>query len=430
VGLVPLGGDRLGVANPLDNNELWRSQLVTDTTTGVFPTTRAEGCPFDPAVGYAGLRAADGLTKLSCPAGVDAYVLSSYDQVRDLLNDPRLSSRGAVSNHVVVDRELTADAPPGSIIHLDGPAHSRLRRLLTAEFTVKRMRALREYVSELIESHLDEMLAKGGPVDLVQGFALPIPSLVICELLGVPYADRERFQSHSVILISTDATTEQAQTAVDDLSEYIAGLVTAKMQQPADDLLSRLIQRGNESEQPLSRQELITLSISLLIAGHETTANMIGLSTLALLRNPEQLATLRDDPSLVESAVEEMLRYLSIVQYGLLRYATEDIEYGDETIKAGEWLVAALASGNRDESVFPDADTIDVRRNPATHLAFGYGAHQCIGQQLARVELQEVFSRLYRRIPNLRLAVPFEEIRFKHNALAYGVEALPVTWDA
>ena len=219
------------------------------------------------------------------------------------------------------------------------------------------------------------------------------------------------------------------QASNEAVQNYIAGLVMAKMQQPGDDLLSRLIQRGNESEQPLTVPELITLGLSLLVAGHETTANMIGLSTLALLRNPEQLAVLREDPSLAESAVEEMLRYLSIVQWGLLRYATEDIEYGEETIKAGDWLVAALASGNRDETVFPDAASIDVRRNPTAHLAFGFGAHQCIGQQLARVELQEVFSRLYRRIPTLRLAVPFEELKFKDNALAYGVRALPVTWE-
>ncbi len=302
--------------------------------------------------------------------------------------------------------------------------------MITSEFTVKRMRALREYVADLVESHIDAMLAKGGPVDLYEDFALPIPSLVICELLGVPYADRDRFQSHSVILVSIDASPELVQATADDLSEYIAGLVVAKTEQPTDDLLSRLIQRGQESDQPLTVQELVTLGLTLLLAGHETTANMIGLSTLALLRNPDQFATLRENPSLAASAVEEMLRYLTIVQYGLLRLATEDIEYGEETIKAGEWLVAALASGNRDESVFPDADKLDVRRNPAAHLAFGYGAHQCIGQQLARVELQEVFARLYQRIPTLRLAVPFEEITFKNNALAYGVRSLPVTWDA
>ncbi|HEV3361858.1 MAG TPA: cytochrome P450 [Pseudonocardiaceae bacterium] len=404
---------------------------MTDTSSipGVFPTARPDGCPFDPATEYVDFRATDKLDKVSCPSGIDAYLLSGYDEVRTLLNDSRLSSRGAVSNHVIMDRDVTTDAAPGSIIHLDGQDHTRLRRLLTPEFTVKRMRALREYVADQIESHIDAMLAKGGPVDLVQEFALPIPSLVICELLGVPYEDREQFQSHSSILVSTDASPEQTMASSEAVQNYIAGMVMAKMQQPGEDLLSRLIQRGNEGEQPLSVPELITLGLSLLIAGHETTANMIGLSTLALLRNPEQLAVLREDASLAESAVEEMLRYLSIVQWGLLRYATEDIEYGEETIKAGDWLVAALASGNRDETVFPDAASIDVRRNPTAHLAFGFGAHQCIGQQLARVELQEVFSRLYRRIPTLRLAVPFEEIKFKDNALAYGVRTLPVTWE-
>jgi cytochrome P450 len=405
------------------------SSIPTSSGTGVFPTARPTGAPFDPAAEYAEFRSTENLDKVACPAGIDAYLLSNYDQVRTLLNDPRLSSRGAVSNHVIMDRDVTTDAAPGSIIHLDGGDHARLRRMLTPEFTVKRMRALREYVAELIESHIDAMLAKGGPIDLVQDFALPIPSLVICELLGVPYEDRERFQSQSTVLVSTDARPEDIQANSEMVQNYIAGLVMSKMQQPGDDLLSRLIQRGNESEQPLTVPELITLGLSLLIAGHETTANMIGLSTLALLRNPEQLAILRADPSLAESAVEEMLRYLTILQYGLLRYATEDIEYEGETIKAGEWLVAALSSGNRDESVFPDAANIDVRRNPTAHLAFGFGAHQCIGQQLARVELQEVFTRLYRRIPTLRLAVPFEEIKFKDNALAYGVRALPVTWE-
>jgi cytochrome P450 len=395
-----------------------------------FPTTRPSGCPFDPAAEYADFRATGTLEKVACPAGIDAYLLSDYDQVRTLLGDTRLSSRGAPSNHVVAERDVNAEPGPGSLIHMDGPDHARLRRMLAPEFTVKRMRALREYVAGLIESHIDAMLAKSGPVDLYQDFALPIPSLVICEMLGVPYADRAHFQDQSTVLVSIDANPAQFQATADEVSNYLAGLAMAKMKEPSDDLLGRLIQRANDSGEPLTVQELVTLSMTLLIAGHETTANMIGLSTLVFLRNPGQLAILREDPSVAESAVEEMLRYLSIVQYGLLRYATEDVEYGEETIKAGEWLVAALASGNRDEKVFPDAGSVDVRRNPTSHLAFGFGAHQCLGQQLARVELQEVYTRLYRRIPTMRLAVPFEELRFKDNALAYGVRSLPVTWDA
>jgi cytochrome P450 len=179
----------------------------------------------------------------------------------------------------------------------------------------------------------------------------------------------------------------------------------------------------------LSLKELVSIGITLLIAGHETTANMIGLSTLALLRAPDQLEALRNDPELAPTAVEELLRYLTVIQFGLFRHVLEDIPLGDETIKAGEYLVAALSSGNRDERAFPDPDQLDLSRKASTHLAFGFGPHQCLGQQLARVELQEVYTRLYARIPTLRLAVPFEEIKFKDNTLVYGVIALPVTWD-
>jgi cytochrome P450 len=273
------------------------------------------------------------------------------------------------------------------------------------------------------------MLAAGGPVDLVQAFALPIPSLVICELLGVPYADRDEFQERSATLVRVDGDRDEIMRASDELNQYMVGLVLAKQAERSDDLLSRLMTRGEESGEPLSLPELVSIGITLLIAGHETTANMIALSTLALLRNPAQLAALRADPTLAPAAVEELLRYLSVVQFGLFRHVTDDLPVGAATLRAGEYLIAALSSANRDSTVFPDADRLDVRRQAAAHVAFGFGPHQCLGQQLARVELQEVFTRLYARIPTLRLAVPFEEIEYRNNTLVYGVTALPVTWD-
>jgi cytochrome P450 len=288
---------------------------------------------------------------------------------------------------------------------------------------------MRPYIQGLVDDHLDALLARTGPVDLVADFALPIPSLVICELLGVDYADRDRFQEQTAVLIGTNSDPAALEQANLEVVGFMTQLVLTKLAAPGDDLLGRLIVRARESGQELSVEELVTLGITLLIAGHETTANMIGLSTLALLRQPDQLAALRADPGLAGTAVDEMLRYLSIVQFGVLRQATGDLTIGDETIRAGEWLVAALSAGNRDESVFPDPDRIDLRREATAHLAFGYGIHQCLGQQLARVELQEVFARLHQRIPTLRLAVPFEEIEFKNDALVYGVRALPVTWD-
>jgi cytochrome P450 len=346
-----------------------------------------------------------------------------------VLTDPRLSSRSAPSAHVVPGADLQREVLSGSILQNDGERHAHLRRLLTSEFTVKRVQALRPRIERLIEDHIDAMLASDGPVDLVQAFALPIPSLVICELLGVPYADRDEFQHRSAVLVSVDRDEEEVMRVNEELQQYMAGLVMAKQDKREDDLLSRLITRAEEQGQPLTLPELVSIGITLLIAGHETTANMIGLSTLALLRNPDQLDALRNDPGLAPTAVEELLRYLSVVQFGLFRHVMEDIPLGDETIKAGEYLIAALSSGNRDEMVFPDPDRIDLSRKASAHLAFGFGPHQCLGQQLARVELHEVYTRLYRRIPTLRLAVPFEEIRFKNNTLVYGVTALPVTWD-
>ncbi len=367
---------------------------------------------------------------MSTPAGVDAWVFSRYQDVRSVLADARLSSRSAPSAHVVPDADLEREVESGSILQNDGERHAHLRRLLTNEFTVRRVRALRPRIQQLVDDHIDAMLAvEEGPVDLVQAFALPIPSLVICELLGVPYADRDQFQRRSAILVAVDRPEDEVQRVNEELQQYMAGLVMAKLDRREDDLLSRLITRAEDQGSPLTVPELVSIGLTLLIAGHETTANMIALSTLALLRNPDQLTALRDNPELASTAVEELLRYLSIVQFGLFRQVVEDIPFGDETIKAGEYLVAALSSGNRDESVYPDPDRIDLSRKASTHLAFGFGRHQCLGQQLARAELEEVYTRLYRRIPTLRLAVPFEEIRFKDNTLVYGVTALPVTWD-
>ena len=406
---------------------------MSDTTTDIagFPLVRDAACPFDPPAEYAALRGQDRPTEeFACPAGITVHVVSKYDDVRSMLVDPRLGSRGAPSMHVMADADLERPVGPGSILHLDGAEHTRLRRLLTPEFTVRRIQAMRPYIQRLVDEHIDAMLASTGPVDLYRDFALPIPSLVICELLGVPYQDRDRFQRQTGVMLTVDADAAEVWQAHGEVMAFMAQLVAAKLAEPTDDLLGRLIARARSTGQELTVEELVTIGISLLVAGYETTANMIGLSTLALLRHPDQLAALRADPGLAGAAVDEMLRYISPVQFGLLRHATEATQVAAEAVDAGEWLVAALASGNRDESVFPDPDRVDLTRGATAHLAFGYGIHQCLGQQLARVELQEVFARLHQRIPTLRLAVPFEDIEFKDNALVYGVRALPITWEA
>jgi cytochrome P450 len=392
--------------------------------TPALPTTRPAGCPFDPPGSYAARRETAPTSKVRCPAGMDAWLVTRYADVRAVLADRTMSSRGASSVHVNPNADLDEEVHPGSIIQLDGATHSRLRKKVIAEFTVRRVEALRGYVRQLVESHLDAMLAQGAPADLVRDFALPIPSLVICELLGVPYADRSRFQRQSTTMVSTDATREEGERAYHELSDYLAALFTEKQRNPQDDLFSRLSSAG--ADDPLTMEELVVLGLSLLVAGHETTANMIALSTLVLLDHPGHREAALAAP---ERAVEELLRYLSVVQWGVLRYATSDVQVGSQPVRAGEWLVAALNSANRDESVFPGADELDFdRESPRTHVAFGFGAHQCVGQQLARVELQEALTGLFRRVPDLRLAVPREDLGYKHNTLVYGVRELPVAW--
>ncbi|UKD50984.1 cytochrome P450 [Amycolatopsis sp. FU40] len=393
-----------------------------------LPTTRPPGCPFDPPAGYAALRETSPVSRIRCPAGFETWLVTRYDDVRAVLADPALSSRGASSAHVKADLDPYEEADPGSIIQLDGAEHARLRRMVVAEFTVRRVERLREYVREQVERHLDAMLAKPGRADLVQDFALPIPSLAICELLGVPYADRELFQRQSSLLVSTDQEAGTTDQAFHELAGYLGKLFAGKQQDPRDDLFSKLIVRAEAAGESLDLDELIMLGLSLLVAGHETTANMIALSTLVLLEHPEQRAQALADPP---RAVEELLRYLSVVQFGVLRYATEEVEVGGQTIAAGDWLIAALNSANRDEDRYPHADQLDfARESPRTHVAFGFGAHQCVGQQLARVEMQEALTALFRRVPGLRLAVPKESLAYKHNTLVYGPEELPVAWSA
>jgi cytochrome P450 len=265
------------------------------------------------------------------------------------------------------------------------------------------------------------------PCDLVESFALPVPSLVIYELLGVPYGDREMFQQRSRQLLSFATEGPELLRGREELRAYMLELVQAKRAAPTDDLLSGLA--SHDGEDRLNDEELINIGLLLLIAGHETTANMLGLGTFALLSHPDELARLRNDPGLVDNAVEELLRYLTIVQFGLVRVATEDVTLDGRAIRAGEPVVLSLPAANRDPAHFADPDRLDLGRETLGHLSFGHGVHQCLGQQLARVEMRIGFSHLLAHLPGLRLAVPAEQVRMRDDMFIYGVEALPVTWD-
>jgi cytochrome P450 len=309
---------------------------------------------------------------------------------------------------------------------MDPPEHTRYRRLLTGQFTVRRMKVLEPRIRQIVDEHLDAMAAAGPPADLVPAFALPVPSLVICELLGVPYADHDFFQGTTTVMARLDSTQEQVTTALHTLAGYLRELVVAKRAAPGDDLLGGLI-----ADSELTDEELTNIALGLLIAGHETTANMIALGTFALLQHPEQLAAFRSDPTLTETAVEELLRILSILQFGApSRAALEDVELAGQLIRKGETVALSVPAVDHDPNVFDQPESLRLdRANARRHLAFGYGVHQCLGQQLARIEMRIAYRALFERFPTLRLAVLAEEVPLRDDAVVYGVWRLPVTWE-
>jgi cytochrome P450 len=365
------------------------------------------------------------------PTGSTAWVVTGYEEARTVLTDPRFSSdrfRHMRSTVAEDDRRRMFDerARAGVFIGMDPPEHTRYRKLLTGQFTVRRMRQLAPRVTEIVNSHIDAMLAAGPPADLVTAFALPVPSLVICELLGVAYDDRDGFQEWTTRLLDLDTPLAEMRSAHLSIRGFLQRLVTEKRAHPGDDLVSGLIH--GESDAALTDDELIGISTLLLIGGHETTANMLGLGTFALLEHPDQLAALRERPEMIEGAVEELLRYLSIVQFGVSRLTTEPVELAGQQIPAGANVMISVPAANRDAGHWGEPDALDLARERSPHLAFGHGVHQCLGQQLARVEMTIGFTELLRRIPDLRLAGPAADVPLRTTMINYGVSTLPVEW--
>ncbi|MEU1720904.1 cytochrome P450 [Nonomuraea sp. NPDC005692] len=385
-----------------------------------FPITRRR--PFDPPEEATALRHQGAMHRMTFADGHLGWLVTGYSAARAILADPRFSNRPERLHPVVPARvQLQRELPPGFFLRMDAPEHTRYRKLLMGQFTVRRMKALEPRIEEITHSCLDAMQAAGPPADLVQSFALPIPSLVICELLGVPYEDRAVFQEETKILVNLETKADDALAAFTRIGAYLAELIGRKRAEPADDLLSGLVEE-------LSHEELTGVAFLLLLAGHETTANMLGLGTYALLTNPDQLAAMRDDPSVVDNGVEELLRYLTIIHLGPVRSALEDVEIEGHLVRAGESVAFHLPTVNRDPSRFQDADRLDVHRPVGGHLTFGHGIHQCLGQQLARAEMRIAYPALLRRLPGLRLAVTPEEVPMRSDMSVYGVHRLPVTW--
>jgi cytochrome P450 len=388
-----------------------------------FPTARESR--FDPPSVLVRWAQENPIRPMTYADGHEGWLVTGFALARAVLADPRFSNlpdrvHSPISPHLAERRRKRR---PGFFLGMDPPEHTRFRRLLTGQFTVRRMKRLEPWIETITADRLDAMELEGPPADLVRSFALPIPSLVICELLGVPYSDRDRFQRDSRTLLRLDSTVEEAEAAINDLTDYLRDLVRHKRARPTDDLISGMVESGE-----LNDEEMAGVSVLLLVAGHETTANMIALGTFALLSNPAQLAAVRDDPSVTDSAVEELLRYLTIVHLGPIRSALEDVELDGRLIRAGQSVTIALNAANRDGERFEDSETLDVARPPTGHLSFGHGVHQCLGQQLARTEMSVAYPALLRRFPNLRLAVPPEEVPMRTNMAIYGVDCLPVTW--
>ncbi len=413
------------------------SDTLTGSTTEAiadvpeYPMGRAAGCPFAPPPEVMELAEARPLSRVKIWDGSTPWLITGYEEVRTLFSDSRVSvdDRRPGFPHWNEGMLSTVHKRPRSVFTSDAEEHTRFRRMLSKPFTFKRVEGLRPVIQQITDEHIDAMLAGPQPGDIVAALALPVPSLVISQLLGVPYEDAEMFQHHANIGLARYATGEDTVKGAVNLNKYLAQLVEAKMENPAEDAVSDLAERVKAGE--LSVKEAAQLGTGLLIAGHETTANMIGLGVLALLQYPDQAAVLRDteDPKVVANAVEELLRYLSIIQNGQRRVAAEDIEIAGEVIRAGEGIIIDLAPANWDAKAFAEPERLYLHRSGAgQHVAFGYGRHQCVGQQLARAELQIVFHTLLRRVPTLELAVPIEDVPFKHDRLAYGVYELPVTW--
>jgi cytochrome P450 len=388
-----------------------------------FPAQPAV-CPIAPEL--ASMRERQPVAQVATPFGM-AWLITRYDDVRKALLDPHMSSR-TMDLPGMAETELVK-LMNQSLIGMDAPEHTRKRRLLSSAFTARRVERLRPRVTELVDELLDEFEEMPRPVDLVSGFALPLPVRVICELLGVPASDLPEFSGWSNGLMADWLHLDEKEAAAKALRAYFADLIALKRADPRDDLVSALIAAHEEDDQ-LTEEEAVALCIGLLVAGHETTANSLSAFLVTLLHHPDQLDRLRADPSLVPSAVEELLRFLPLVASGggVPRIGTADVEVSGVTIPDRAMVLPALGAANRDPEVFADPERLDIGRTPNPHMAFGAGIHHCLGAQLARIELQEALAGLLRRMPNLRLAIDESELRLNPASVIRNLVSVPITW--
>ncbi|WP_460518763.1 cytochrome P450 family protein [Flindersiella endophytica] len=377
---------------------------------------------------YTGQRAAAPVYRTVLPSGSQAWVVTRYDDVRAVLSDQRFSRNLLYPGAPCMIKPGDFSTGERSILNLDPPDHTRLRRLVAQAFTMRRIEALRGRIEQITSGLLDDLAAMEQPADLIEAFAFPLPTVVICEVLGVPYDERERFRAWSNVLVTPmQNTPDDIAAAGRSGAEHMRQLIARKREHPGEDLLSRLIEARDEGDR-LAEDELVDLGTQLLSAGHETTVGLIANSVVLLMRHPEQLAALRGDPSLVDRAIEEVLRYESPAGAALLRVATADVEIGGVTIRKGEAVVPMTSSANFDETEFADPERFDITRRHNPHVGFGYGIHFCIGAPLSRIEGQVALRGLLDRFPGLRLAVPNDQIVWGPELVIRRPVAVPIAW--
>jgi cytochrome P450 len=386
-----------------------------------FPMAR---CPFDPPPEYAKMREDGPAHKVRLYDGSTAWLVPRYDDVRRLLVDPRISSDRTKPGYPFLTEDSKYLSKVRVFVGMDPPEHGPHRRAFIPHFTAKKIKALRPVIENCVNECLAEMARGPRQADLLRALALPVPTMAIAKIFGVPDVDFAEFAG----LISALSTDHQTQEQFVALINFIRALVRSKVESPTDDMLGRVAE-DQVNNGDMTVHELVMITILLLFAGYETTANMISMGMLTLWQNPEQLELLKANPELIPQAVDELLRYLTVAELATGRSTTADIDLGEGVvIPAGDGVIPLGAAANRDSSAFENADEFDIHRTDGHHVAFGYGPHQCIGANLARLELEIVFTALLRDFPELRLAVPFETLRFKTGASLYGVHELPVTW--
>ncbi|WP_112275686.1 cytochrome P450 [Lentzea terrae] len=385
-----------------------------------YPFSETDGLALDPT--YERLRREEPVTRVTYPYGGEGWLVTSYEETKFVLGDPRFSRARTINQDVPRMQPLIA--PGGSILTHDGADHARMRRLVSKAFTVRRIEELRPRAQQITDELLDRL---DNPGDLVEGFTMPFPITVICELLGVPFEDRDEFRMWSNQVLSTVGgfTPEEAMHGMMKLHGYFTELVAKRREHPADDLMSALV-AARDNEDRLSEDELVRFGITLLVAGHETTANMLANSVVTLFEHPDAMKRLQDQPETLPHAIEELLRFIPLGSgAGFTRIATEDVQVGNALVKEGDAVLVVVSSANHDESVYPNSDELDLEREVGQHLQFGHGIHFCLGAQLARMELQVGLGTLLRRMPGLRLAEPVE---FRKGSLVRGPMKLVVAW--